>query len=183
MKDRSHLTICLIIIIVLLSYYSITLLITIGMRSLTTRSKLKSEIINKNFEIRELKEKVKKCKTEEKKEKCSYDLKSLYGTYYGEKNHPNNNLFVHKVELTLNENNEAILHQSDGASANYTTGSFICDHNRIIYTPLYNDYENQEKTKVNQDDLQYTFIINGGTEIELNYFYASTFPINMKIKK
>ena len=113
----------------------------------------------------------------------SFDLKDLYGTYYGEKEHPNNKLFTHKVELTLKENNEATLHQSDGASSSFTTGSYKCENNRIIYTPLYYDYENQEKSKYNQDGIQYTFIISKGIEIELNYFYANKFPINMKIKK
>ena len=119
-----------------------------------------------------------KCNFEKKENKCSYSLTDLYATYYGEKEHPNNNSFVHKVELTLGENNEAILHQSDGAASDYSKGTFVCEYDRIVYTPLYYDYEGDKNSEY-QKNIQYTFIVN---KDELNYFYASTFPIVLKRK-
>ena len=182
MNSKTNSNIWLIILIILIII--IVLCTGIGVYSYnTTISKQRNEKNTMNNEIKQLKKKLNEYKQEVEKNECSFDLKDLYGTYYGEKEHPNNKLFTHKVELTLKENNEATLHQSDGASSSFTTGSYKCENNRIIYTPLYYDYENQEKSKYNQDDIQYTFIISKGIEIELNYFYANKFPINIKIKK
>ena len=132
----------------------------------------KEPIVNKEKNCPKCQE----CNNNKQEDMCLYDLKSLNGKYYGEKEHPNNNAFIHKVELILNDNNEAVLHQSDGASADYSKGTFVCEYNRIIYTPLYHDYENADNSRY-QSDIQYTFITN---KDELNYFYDSSFPIKLE---
>ena len=132
----------------------------------------KEPIVNKEKNCPKCQE----CNNNKQEDMCLYDLKSLNGKYYGEKEHPNNNAFIHKVELILNDNNEAVLHQSDGADADYSKGTFVCEYNRIIYTPLYYDYENTDNSRY-ESDIQYTFIAN---KDELNYFYASSFPIKLE---
>ena len=171
-KKSKRLGLVIIIILLILSY------IGIGVLSFISFNEMKKNE-EKRIEIKNLKEKMTKDSRQLETYKCKFNLDNIYGSYYGEKKHPNNNSFTHNVELIIKENNEAILHQSDGATSDYTKGKYSCENNRIIYTPMFFDYENQKNTKT-QSKIQYTFIIDKTDKIELNYFFYNKFPVTLK---